>query len=90
MVRQCIEKIIETKPYPEQAYKSCLGILSMGRKVGKNRLVAACKQSLELEVYNYNFIKRILENKSQFLEEEAVTQISIPFHENIRGPESYK
>ena len=39
-VKQYITRILESKTYPEQAYRSCVGILSQEKKVWKQRLVA--------------------------------------------------
>lgn len=90
-VKKYIEKVIESKPFPEQAYKSCNGILVIGRKAGKEKLVNACKAADSLGVYNYSFIKRLLENKCiPFLNEKEEKQLTIPYHENVRGPECFK
>ena len=37
------KKIIESKIYPEQAYRSCVGILSFARKASNERLIKAVK-----------------------------------------------
>lgn len=42
-VENYIRQVIEAKPYPEQAYKSCRGILSFASRVGRKRLVNACR-----------------------------------------------
>ncbi len=36
--KEYIEKILDKKQYPEQSYKSCMGILGMASKIGKERL----------------------------------------------------
>ena len=85
-----VEKILETKAYPEQAYKSCVGVLGFAKKVGKERLNNACKRALHYESYGYHIIKNIL-NKG--LDKEPVQlEIAciIPFHENIRGETYYQ
>lgn len=85
--REYVEKLIEAKPYPEQAYKSCQGLQSLARKLGKDRFVAACRLGLELKVYNYMFIKNVMLNKQN----HDVPKIpTLPFHENIRGSEVYQ
>ncbi|HWB28382.1 MAG TPA: hypothetical protein VG738_23080 [Chitinophagaceae bacterium] len=40
-----ITQVIEHKQHPEQAYKSCSGILSLQRKVGTERLINACRRA---------------------------------------------
>jgi len=33
--RHIVEKILDNKSHPEQAYKACLGVLGFAKKVGK-------------------------------------------------------
>lgn len=91
VVKTYIEKILSQSAYPEILYRSCVGILSMNKKVGKERLVKACKMGIELHVYNYGFIDKILKSGTdKLLEEEAKEKNKLPEHKNIRGEEYYK
>lgn len=88
--RFMIEKILETKSHPEQAYKACLGVLHMVKKVGKERMNKACERAKYYESYGYQVIKKIL---VQGLEQEPVQlEITslIPLHENVRGQQYYE
>ena len=86
-VAEFMEKLIQSKNHPEQAYKSCQGLQSLARKLGKEKLLIACRTGLELKVYNYMFIKNTMENR----QENCLTPIpTLPFHENIRGPQAYQ
>ena len=88
--KQYIEKILEKKQYPEQSYKSCVGILSMASKIGKERLNSACKRALGYDAVSYNAIKNILERGLDKEEEQPdLFNISLSNHENIRGSEYY-
>lgn len=55
-------QIIESRNHSEQAYKSCLGILSFEKKVGIERLISACEHALDFKIYNFKTINNILEN----------------------------
>lgn len=88
-----ITHILESKKYPEQAYKSCLGILSQAKKHGNDILELACRKANNAERTDYKFIcDQVLKIKKQFEEEEKGKQPSLLpiMHENIRGQESYK
>ena len=86
-----IIEILDKKQHPEQSYKSCLGILHLAKKVGKQRLDNACKRALDYNSYNYNMIDRILKNGWDELDEEDTeASIDIPNHKNIRGSHYYK
>lgn len=40
-IEQYIRKILEVKKYPEQAHKTCSGILNLAYRLGVDRLIAA-------------------------------------------------
>lgn len=52
--------ILEKKQHPEQSYKSCLGVLHLAKKYGRERLDGACRRAAEYGAYNYNMVERIL------------------------------
>jgi hypothetical protein len=41
-----VERLMRDRPHPEQGYRSSLGILSLERRFGKERLEAACDRAL--------------------------------------------
>jgi len=83
-VRAMVAKVLSDRPYPEQAYRSCLGILNLSRKYGNERLNRACGRALSYGSYSYKSVKSILEKNMDKIEEEAVVA-NLPAHENIRG-----
>lgn len=88
--KHCIEKILASKAHPEQGYKSCLGILSFAKKIGKERLNNACSRALCYGDYKYSTVKKIL---TKGLDKEPVQleiPCTIPAHENIRGEKYYQ
>lgn len=90
-VKHFIIKILDKKQHPEQAYKSCMGVLSFGKKVGNERLINACKRALDYGFYNYKIIQTILEKGlDQIKDDEQVDQLEMPLHENIRGEDYYQ
>lgn len=86
-----ILRVIENKQHPEQAYKSCSGILSLARKVGNQRLTMACRRAHDYGVYNYPIIMQILEKRlDELTEEEQQDAHTMPQHQNIRGNDYYQ
>lgn len=55
-VAEYIAKVLEEKTYPEQAYKSCSGILSFSRRVGNERLIDACRCAQSFGQYGYRVL----------------------------------
>lgn len=90
IVEEYIGKVLASKAHPEQGYKSCIGILSFEKKVGKERLIAACQRGLDFQSYGYQVIKNILNRGLDQLEEPAETTYRPPAHENIRGQAYYQ
>lgn len=83
-------KVLEHKQHPEQAYKSCSGILNLARKAGKDRLTNACRRAEHYGIYNYPIIMEILDRKMDLFKEEESPDSSMPEHDNIRGENYYQ
>ena len=88
-VEAYIKKVLENKSYPEQTYRSCVGILSFDKKAGRQRLIAACQRAASYGAFNYKVIEQIINNKLDRQPIEPQQEI-LPLHENIRGAEYYK
>lgn len=89
--RQYIINLLEKRQHPEQAYRSCQGILSFASRVGNERLDKACHRALQYRDYSYMTIKTILERKMDQLPMDGEESGKImPLHSNIRGKTYYK
>ncbi|MDR2691160.1 MAG: hypothetical protein LBB73_02525 [Dysgonamonadaceae bacterium] len=87
-IERYIRKILEVKKYPDQAKKTCSGILNLARKVGIDRLSFACRLADSYCRYGFLEIQDILNSPAQMeLPEETAL---LPEHENIRGRDYYK
>lgn len=92
IVKDYITHILDAAPYPETAYRSCVGILSYEKKVGRQRLIQAVERATYFGGYNYTIIKKILQSgldQLAFGEESKPGQM-LPEHDNIRGAAAYK
>ena len=90
-VKLYILKVLQRKQHPEQAYKSCVGILSFTKKVEKERLIKACQRALGYGAYNYKTIQTILEKELD--KKDAPQEMDLffmPQHDNIRGENYYQ
>jgi transposase len=87
-----VTAILAGRPHPQQGYRSCLGIMGLGKSYGQARLEAACARALALGTTSYKSIQSILKTglDSQPLPCQADKQLKLPIdHENIRGPGYY-
>jgi transposase len=81
---------MEHRPHPEQGYRSCLGLMSLGRKYGNDRLEAACARALSIRAPNYKSIASILKcGLDRPIDIHTATLASLPLHENVRGADYY-
>jgi transposase len=92
---QVVGKILASRPYPEQAFKACLGVIHLGRHYGPERVEAAAKRALKYKACSYRSMNAILSTgldrqpdpESSLIKEG---QMSLPLHQNIRGQEYYQ
>jgi transposase len=89
------QQIFEYKAHPQQAYKACMGILSLRKGFSDQRINAACKRADYFQNYTYKAIKNILEkglDKVDYLPHAKTDdhpQLGLD-HPNIRGGDYYK
>jgi hypothetical protein len=87
---QLVQALLDSRQHPQQAYRSCLGLLRLSNHYGADRLEAACRRALPAGIHSYKGVKNILEAKLDQAEpEEPVAEVT-PAHENIRGPDYYR
>jgi len=84
--RNYIIEILGKRQHPEQAYRTCQGILSLAARAGKERLNAACRRAQYFGDYSYKTIVTILNKRleAEPLDHEQEKSI-MPVHVNIRG-----
>lgn len=93
---QVVKTIMESKPHPEQGYRSCLGILRLGKRYSESRLEAACQRALAFKTCSYRSVDSILKTgldrqMPMVAEKEKSGKASAPapVHPNIRGGDYY-
>lgn len=88
--QEICKKIMDSKEHPEQGFRACMGIISLGKRFTKERLENACKRALEIGGFSYKSIHSIL-NKGLDMQELSTSTSTINIqHENIRGSDYYK
>ena len=92
---QLVEKVLASRTYPEQGYRACLGIISLGRHYEPERVEAAAQRALQFNACSYRSMKAILTagldrqpDIGSFQGKDG--QMSLPLHQNIRGREYYQ
>ena len=81
---------LEIKAHPEQAYRLCLGLLSLSREYPTQRLDAACGIANREGLHRLKQIRSILRSHRDQLPEQLALDTGLPQdHENIRGPHHF-
>jgi len=84
--------IMESRTYPEQGYRSCLGLLRLGKTYSNERLESACARAVHSRVLSYKSIQSILKNglDRQPLSTEPSATAHDVTHINVRGAGYYR
>ena len=85
-----IERILTRNQFAEQTYNACLGILSLAKKYGNDRMEAACTLSMTAPFSNYQMLANILKNNRDKEDAQTTIPFDLPEHKNIRGKEAFK
>jgi transposase len=83
---EVVEKILESRPHPEHAYRACLGIMNLAKRYGNDRVGAAASRAVASGAISYSSLKSILVEGLDRLPLAEVTPLPAPpAHENLRG-----
>ena len=84
------KKLLESRPHPEQGYRSCLGLMRLARAYPAERLEAACRRALDIGTLSYKSVKSILSTGLDQADPDDQPSLSLPAdHAHIRGPDYY-
>lgn len=86
------QAILDERRHPEQGYRSCLGILRLGKKYSSERLERACARAYAAGARSYRSVASILQNGlDQAPAPQGPPASPAPSnHENVRGQSYYQ
>lgn len=83
-----VELKLGSREHPEQAYRACLGLLSLAKKYGNERLEAACKKLNSFGPVLLSSVKAVLVRGTDKISESK--EIATPLiHSNIRATNEF-
>jgi len=88
--RALIETALTSRRHPQQAYRTCLGILGLAKRYTKERLEAASGRALASGIRSYRGIKNILDTGLDQVPLEEPISTPLDPHANIRGSSYYR
>ena len=83
-------KVMEGREHPELGYRSCLGIINLGKKYSPERLENACRRALAIGGISYKSVGSILAKGLDLQPLPSSVEHSEIKHKNIRGSEYYR
>jgi transposase len=87
--RAVVEYQLTHKRHPEQGYRTCLGVMALAREHGPERLEAAATRALAIGSPTRVSVKSILERNLDKKAAHEPEELSLPLHDNVRGPGYY-
>jgi transposase len=88
-VVRLMEQILASRAHPEQAYRSCDGVLSLHRKAGGTLLSQAAQIALDMNCCTYSFLKNLIQHgMASHYQPQPIGPL--PEHSNIRGKDYFQ
>ena len=85
-----ISHILASRRHPQQGFRSCLGILRLGKTYSVARLEAACQRALIIGSPRFKSVESILKHNLDQKPLPTATPSTIPIdHDNLRGPDYF-
>lgn len=85
-----VERLLHQRRHPQQAFRSCLGVLALGQKYGITRLEAACARALKHSAVSWKSVQAILKNGLDLEPQTTQRTLDLPEHEILRGAAYYQ
>lgn len=84
-----ISTVLASREFPQQSFRTCLGILSLAKEFGADRLEKASSVALSVRATSFKAVRLILQNQQdrrRFV--DAPIQLKI-IHSHIRGAQAF-
>jgi transposase len=82
VTREYIRFLMNKREHPEQAFKTCAGILRMGDALSVMDMENLCRMALEQNVFSYKYFSLLLKRMNAMMDKKVSPPIQ---HENLRG-----
>ncbi len=86
-----VDGVITSRAHPQQAFRSCLGVLRLAKTYGEDRQTSACHRAVTLRSFSFKSVDAILKNHldQQPLDTRPPASLPKVQHENVRGGKYY-
>ncbi len=89
---ELVEAILASRRHPQQGFRSCLGVLRLGKSFGEQRLEAAARRALHIGARSYRSVHSILKNGLDLQPLPGAEDLAHEpiMHPNIRGAHYFR
>ena len=87
--QELIADVLASRRHPEQAYRTCLGVLGLAKRYTPERLEAACLRANAAGIRAYRGVQNILDNGLDQIALDPEPRPPLPAHANIRSEGYY-
>ena len=91
-VERHIRHLLESRPHPEQGFRSCLGLVNLSKRFGDERLEKACERAWSVGARSRKSVESILANHLENWPTspgDDQSSCASQNHENLRGQTYY-
>ena len=86
-----VQAIMASRPIPEHGFRSCLGVIRLGKRYSHERVDCACERALKLNIVGYRHIENLLKSgRDQLPLHTSPAGVAVGTHDNVRGAEYYQ
>ena len=86
--RELVRNILESREYPVQTYRACMGVMRLSKSYSAELMEKASREALEKNLCSYKYFEIMLKQAAKSpvkKEKEKIIQ-----HENVRGSSAYQ
>lgn len=87
---EVVTRLLAEHRHPEHGYRACLGLLSLAKRYGNDRLEMACEKTLALGSHRYRHVAETLRHHRDRVTDDPQSDWVSPPHANVRGPGQYQ
>lgn len=88
--KEVIQGVLDSKPFLQQAYKTCAAIIRLATIHSSDRLEKACSMLPVKTSVSYASLKSMLDGKLDTAQCQDASSSYIPHNEDVRGAETYR
>jgi transposase len=85
--RELIKRILESREYPVQTYRTCMGFMQLGKNYSTDIMESASREALDKNTCSYKYFGMILKQVAAMV--SKTTPEKMIHHDNIRGSSAF-